>query len=71
MKRATPYHLEGIKYKLENCLLNLLAGVFSCVFKGKEPAYVEGERQRVESFSSTRPLAPESCLHLDRGYEVR
>lgn len=37
---------------------------------GKEPAYVEGERQRVESFSCTRPFDPESCLHLDRGYEL-
>ncbi|CAM9236594.1 unnamed protein product [Discosporangium mesarthrocarpum] len=31
---------------------------------GKEPAYIEGQRQRVESFSCTRPLPKESCSHL-------
>ncbi|CAN0254108.1 unnamed protein product [Ectocarpus fasciculatus] len=36
---------------------------------GKEPAYQEGEKQHVESFSCTRPLAHASCNHLPRGPE--
>ncbi|CAM9835296.1 unnamed protein product, partial [Hapterophycus canaliculatus] len=36
---------------------------------GKEPAYQEGERQHVESFSCTRPLGEALCNHLPRGPE--
>ncbi|CAB1106131.1 unnamed protein product [Ectocarpus sp. CCAP 1310/34] len=37
---------------------------------GKEPAYQEGEKQHVESFSCTRPLAHALCNHLPRGPEL-
>ncbi|CAN0271954.1 unnamed protein product [Pylaiella littoralis] len=37
---------------------------------GKEPAYQEGEKQHVESFSCTRPLDETSCNHLPRGPEL-
>ncbi|CAM9649993.1 unnamed protein product, partial [Ectocarpus sp. 12 AP-2014] len=37
---------------------------------GKEPAYQEGEKQHVESFSCTRPCTHSSCNHLPRGPEL-
>lgn len=44
--------------------------VVSVSLKGKEPAYVEGEKQFVESFSCTRPLDESACRHLRGGHEV-
>ncbi|CAM9663171.1 unnamed protein product [Scytosiphon promiscuus] len=37
---------------------------------GKEPAYKEGEKQHVESFSCTRPVGEALCGHLPRGPEL-